>query len=133
MRVLSKYVLLQIPEAVLIAIVLWTLHTWDVVSAGLAIGAFAAWLAKDVILYPLVRHAYDPSPTGIAGAERLIDAQGTATESLDPDGYVRVRGELWLAEARGRPIEAGATIRVFALRGLTLIVQASGTPTPPPG
>ena len=52
-------------------------------------------------------------------AEALRGRRGEAVSNLDPEGLVRLRGELWLGEAwpplaKGQPVEvvAGATVRV---------------------
>jgi membrane-bound ClpP family serine protease len=57
----------------------------------------------------------------------LIGEHGTAVENVAPKGYVRVQGEMWMAEAADRtPIPAEARIRVRAVRGETLVVTLEG-------
>ena len=123
-RTFVRYVALQVPGWMLAAFAAW----WLVAKAG-----FAPWLGglglalfviKDLALYPWVRDAYavgDPT----AGA-LPVGRTGTASERLDPTGYVRVGAERWRAEiAPGcAAIEAGARVRVREVRGLTLIVES---------
>jgi len=65
--------------------------------------------------------AFRPSPT----QAWPIGARGHAIEPLNPSGYVRVRGELWKAEAFGpaAQIPAGSPVVVREGRGLTLLVD----------
>lgn len=74
----------------------------------------------------------------IAGAEGLVGAVGRAITDLDPGGQVRVKGQIWRADAPG-PIEAGAHIVVEEVDGLKLRVtrrkaapgaQGDGHPSP---
>lgn len=117
-----RYALYQMPGALLAAVVLLGLHGVDLISATFAWVLFALWIAKEGILYPLTRRAYDDSTAGMVGAERLLGAPGVAEEDLDPAGYVRVRGELWRAEAPAGA-RRGARVRVQGLRDLTLLVR----------
>lgn len=56
------------------------------------------------------------------GAERLIGQNGRVVEDCDPNGRVRVRGELWLARCDdGAPVDA--TVRVLRRDALVLTVE----------
>jgi membrane protein implicated in regulation of membrane protease activity len=55
------------------------------------------------------------------GAEALVGARVVVVEACDPNGRVRVRGELWNARAP-EPLAVGDTARVTAVDGLTLEV-----------
>ena len=55
------------------------------------------------------------------GAEALVGTRAEVIERCDPDGRVRVRGELWRARAE-RPAAVGETVVVRAVSGLTLEV-----------
>jgi len=123
-RTFARYVALEAPGWVLGAWVLWLL----VEKAGLAPWVagllWTLWVVKDFALYPWLRDAYevgDPDATAL-----LVGRTGLARQRLDPTGYVRIGAELWRAElAPGcAAIEPGALIRVRAVRGLTLIVEA---------
>jgi membrane-bound serine protease (ClpP class) len=46
------------------------------------------------------------------GADELADRIGIVRETLDPEGYVFVNGELWRARAADGHIPAGETVRV---------------------
>ena len=117
-----KYLLFQVPGWVVAALVLILLRIWTKLSLETAVGLFFLWVVKDLLFYPLLRIAYQAEPTTVV--EQLIGLKGVAREPLDPSGYVRVRGELWRAEAEAGsdPIAAGAAVRVLRAEGMTLIV-----------
>ena len=56
------------------------------------------------------------------GAEGMIGERARAIEDCAPHGRVKVRGEIWAAEAPGEPVPAGATARVTGVEGLSLVV-----------
>lgn len=59
-----------------------------------------------------------------AGREELVGAVGKVVEELDPEGVIKVRGELWKAVSRdGGRIPVGERVKVVEVRGLTLIVE----------
>lgn len=126
MSVLARYVLYQVPGWALSVIVLAVLRRWLGLPLWAVFVLLAAYVAKDLVLYPFLRRAYESGPTGAA---QLIGEVGTATEALHPTGYIRVRGELWRAKlAPGADaVPAGGRVRVQSVRGMTLTV-ASDTP-----
>ena len=119
--VVLRYWLFQVPGTALLAIVLLVLRGWLNIPLWLIGVIIGLSIIKDVLLFPLVRHAYDVSDAGPA----LIGDSGKAVEPLSPRGYVRVQGELWRAElVQGtRPIATGGTVRVRGIRGMTLLVE----------
>jgi len=59
-----------------------------------------------------------------AGREELVGEVGKVVEDLDPEGVVKLHGELWKAESKdGKRIPVGEKIRVAEVKGLTLIVE----------
>ena len=56
------------------------------------------------------------------GKQRMVGLVGEAIEDLDPEGQVKVAGEIWRARA-ARPVAAGTRVRVRAVRGLVLEVE----------
>ena len=119
----KKYALFQVPGWVAAAVVLLGLVEWVGLSLWAAAGFFTLWVIKDIALYPLVRTAYESNVK--TGVEQLVGKRGVAQEWLDPRGMVRVRGELWQAEAEphGQPIEPNSEIRITGAHGLTLLVS----------
>jgi membrane-bound serine protease (ClpP class) len=58
------------------------------------------------------------------GAEALAGMTAEVVDDLDPDGRVRVRGELWNASS-ARPVKAGERVVVRQVDGLRLQVEPS--------
>ena len=62
------------------------------------------------------------------GAEGLLGAVGEAITACDPEGSVRIRGEIWKARANP-PVARGERIVVGAVDGLTLEVSPAAART----
>jgi membrane-bound serine protease (ClpP class) len=89
---------------------------WNVVGA---LAALALWGLEVLYFYRRMR-----GEKVVTGAENLVGAVGKAVEPLDPEGHVRVQGELWQARA-SESIPAGTRVRVVALDDLTLEVETA--------
>jgi membrane-bound serine protease (ClpP class) len=59
-----------------------------------------------------------------AGKESMIGTLGTVREPLNPSGMVFVNGALWQATSTSGPLDAGTQVRVVAVEGLRLRVEA---------
>jgi membrane-bound serine protease (ClpP class) len=57
----------------------------------------------------------------ITGIDSIIGEEGRAMTTLDPEGQVRVRGQVWTAHATER-VEVGDDVTVTAVDGLKLEV-----------
>ncbi len=71
------------------------------------------------IVYQGWRAVRQPVATG---PEALLGGPAEAVSDLAPDGLVRVRGELWLAEARP-PVAKGQRVQVVEIAGAKLTVR----------
>lgn len=56
------------------------------------------------------------------GLEALVGVHGEAATDLNPEGLIRLRGELWVAEAR-QPVPKGERVEVLDARGMKLLVR----------
>jgi membrane protein implicated in regulation of membrane protease activity len=122
-RTLVRYTLFQIPDLILLGLALAAaVHWWDF-PVFAAYGLVAVWIAKDVIMYPILRIAYEAG--GTTGVDAIHGALGVVTQTLVPSGYVRLGSERWKAElaSGSQEVSVGSAIRVVELRGLTLIVE----------
>ena len=127
-KTLRRYLLLQIPGWTVASVVLWFLVDRFGLAPHIAVWLGVAYLAKDLVLYPWLKKAYEDGPDA---ASLLVGREGTAQDVLDPTGYVRIGPERWRAEvAAHERIEAGARVRVQAVRGLTLIVEPASEIAP---
>ena len=122
-RIVGRYILFQIPELLLAAFGLVLLVALDVLAVRWGWILFALWIGKEVVLFPLVRKAYEPSDPG--ASSRLAGVTGVVIDRLDPEGRVRVGPELWRARLAvgSAPAEPGQHVRVTSVEGLTLCVE----------
>lgn len=123
--VLRRYLLFQVPGWIFVAAALTLATRWWGLSTEWALLGAAAWLAKDAVLFPIVRRAYEPDGAAPHGP---IGAHGIADTTIDPEGWVKVGPERWRARrapgaANPIPIPAGSAVRVVGLRGHELVVQ----------
>ena len=117
-----KYLLFQLPGWAAAAAVSIALARFELLPFWLAGACFAGWVAKDLLLYPFLRRAYEPGLTGSAG---LVGESGVAEGDLAPSGYVRVRGELWRAVTTpaDRLVRSGTDVEVIKALRMELIVR----------
>lgn len=129
-KVFGRYMLFQLPGFFAAGGVLLLLERWTELTPRLAALLFGLWVLKDLLLFPVTRIAYERGGRP-HGADALLGATGVAREGLAQGriGYVRVGPELWrarLAEHAGE-LPEGASIRVVAVRDLTLVVERAGS------
>jgi membrane-bound serine protease (ClpP class) len=96
-----------------IAAVFWLPTTWGIVAV---IGAAVVELAE-IGLYVW----YSKRRRATTGAEGLVGAVGVAVTACDPEGQIRIEGELWNASC-AEGARSGDRVVVQRLEGLTLIV-----------
>jgi membrane-bound serine protease (ClpP class) len=92
-----------------------------IVPVALAVSAITLFLGRLALQTHRQR-----SVTGVDG---MIGAGGRARNDLGPDaaGQVDIHGEIWRAHSASH-IAAGHPVRVTAVNGLTLVVEASAAP-----
>ena len=122
-KVIIKYILLQIPELILLVIALIICSKFINIQTWLVITIIIIWIVKDIILFPKTWRSYDT--TSKTPLEKLIGMNGIVMDSLNPVGYVRVKGELWKAETTDPefPAKKGDEITVIDVKGMQLIVK----------
>lgn len=130
-RALLRYTLFQIPELALIAAGLFLAVDQAWLTKGSALVLLTAWLLKDVALFWIVRDAYAPGDGRLPRDPR--GQVGIAPDGLDGEGYVQLGPERWRSRRAptSGPIPSGSAVRVVALDGLTLEVEACPAPTAP--
>ena len=111
-------------RAVLLSIVFWLLPLWgiNIPMWGLAL-IIVAFLAYEIVTFKLGRRALERKP--VIWSEAMTGRCGKATTDLNPDGYVRVDGELWHAYSDDTSINEGDDIVVVEMNKLTLRVASS--------
>ncbi len=58
----------------------------------------------------------------ITGIEALVGMAGRALTDIDPEGQIRVKGQIWQAHAT-EPLEAGELVVVEEVEGLRMLVS----------
>ena len=126
-----RYTAFQVPGWILAAIGGWWIHRGFGIPVCLAFGILVVWVVKDYALYPFLRFAYETDRR--PQIERLIGARGRAVGPLTPDGYVRVRGELWRAKHEVTDtIEGGEAVEVTGVDRMLVIVRMVRRRNSPP-
>lgn len=95
-RVYLRYTLFQIPGLILIAALLWWLNQRFPIPLFYICTLIGFWLLKDIAIFPFVWNSYDIRSGNVL--EKMIGKTGTAVDDINPEGYVRIRGEMWKAE-----------------------------------
>jgi membrane protein implicated in regulation of membrane protease activity len=115
--------LFQIPQWFFLALFLWFLADRNAVPLWASRGFFVIWIVKDLVIFPWVRRAY--ANDAKTGTEELIGANAIAQERLNPEGFVKINGELWKAriDPVDQTVSPNSILKVRAANGLTLIVE----------
>ena len=128
-RLIIAIITTALEEAAIAVIVLWLLPKVDVRLPIFALVLIMlAWAGFAVFTYRLGSRALRKKPEG--GLSSMLGMRGEVVKRLDPEGMVRIRGELWKAKSAGRKIEAGAIVTVVGQKGLKLIVEREGRSKP---
>ncbi len=93
---------------------MFQVEPWIIAIVAICVAAFLAF-----IIYKLVKTRELKSQTG---AEELIGETASVRVTLDPEGVVFYRGELWTAVSEEGRIEAGNAVTIKKVSGLTLLV-----------
>ena len=107
---LGPYVAAQVPGWIIAAFLAWWAISTLELQAWVVLFLVALWVAKDIALYPILGRFYRSEQP----AKRMIGAAGVVVTTLEPEGVVRVGGELWKAQsiAGETLISEGTTVRV---------------------
>jgi membrane-bound ClpP family serine protease len=109
-------------EAALAALVLWGLPLLGIhLPLYVLVVLMAALAAYAVITYRLGSRALKKKP--MVGLPDMVGSKGRVVSRLDPEGLVRIKGELWESKSAGRRINAGEQVTVVGQEGLKLIVR----------
>lgn len=120
-----RYLMFQIPGLAAVIVAMFVGSRWLELPRWVWIALPAAWVVKDLFLFPLLWRAYSNEPSRLIGEGALMGARGFALARLAPYGYVRIGSERWRAELESgeAPVEEGASIYVCGIQGLTLRVR----------
>jgi membrane-bound ClpP family serine protease len=123
-RLILAIVSIMLEEAAIVVIVLWGLPQLDIhiPLAGL-IAVMVAWGAFAVITYRMGSRALKKKP--VVGLPTMIGSRGKVVSPLAPEGFIRIKGELWEATSTGGNIDSGEEVTVVGQDGLKLVCKSS--------
>ena len=107
-------------QGAIFVIIRWGLPQLDIYVPwwGLVI-VMGAFLVYSVYTYSRGRAAMRRNP--MVAPETIIGSRGRVATSIDPRGYVRVKGELWKAQSTYR-LDVDEEIYVIGIEGIQLVV-----------
>ena len=111
-----------------VAIVLWGLPRLGVDipqwgSIVLITVVIIGWGTWSVIIYRKGSRALRQEP--LAGLPNMLGTRGEVVSPLAPEGLVKIKGELWVAESESGEISNGAKVVVVGQDRLKLVVRDS--------
>lgn len=113
-------------EAALVAIVLWGLPQLGIyISVPGLIAIMVVWGAGSVFIYRIGSRALKRKP--VMGLPTMIGSKAKVVSPLAPEGMVRIKGELWVAQLTEGTVDTGEVVIVVSQDALKLIVR-KGTP-----
>lgn len=88
-------------------------------AAAIGVGIAGALFVAVVVLGLARLRRFKP----VHGAVEFTQARAVVMQKLDPEGLVKLKGEIWQAVSKdGHTIEAGEKVRVYERQGITLVV-----------
>mgnify|MGYP006291068065 CR=1 FL=1 len=122
-RILGRYILLQLPVIIILILVYQLSQQYETIPGKYILILLGIWIIKDIVLYPFVWRAYDARL--LKAKHTMIGLKGVCIDRLDPEGYIRVRGERWRAQVRDdlSTIKKGERVYIYGNDGLTLLVK----------
>lgn len=116
-------------EAAIAILVVWILPLfgvnipwWGLVLILVGFAVFSYIMYR--VGHPTISFKDISSPESIIGSEGIVESE------LNPEGYVRVQGELWKAVSGGERLERGEPVTVMGMQGLKLTVQRKASAGP---
>lgn len=123
-RLIWAIVSTLLEEAAIAAIVLWGLPRLDIhIPLPALIFIMVAWAGLAVFIFRKGTQALKRKP--VVGLSDMVGSKGKVVNQLDPQGMVRIKGELWEAISVGGRINVGREVTVVGQDGLKLIVRRS--------
>ena len=121
-RLILAIISTLIEEAALIVIVLWGLPQLGIrIPLPGLVALVVVWGAFSIFIYRMGSRALRKKP--IAGLLTMVGSRGKAASPLVPEGFVRIKGELWEAKSLSGKIRTREEIMVVGQDGLKLIVR----------
>jgi membrane-bound ClpP family serine protease len=121
-RLIIAIVTTILEEAAIAAVFLWGLPKLGVnLPVFVMVIVMVAWLSYAVFTYRMGSRALRRKP--VSGLSDMVGSKGEVAKRLDPEGLVRIKGELWQAKSDGGDIDKGEEVTVVGQEGLKLVVH----------
>ena len=113
-------------EVAIVVIVRWGLPKLEIqIPLWGMIIIMVVWAAYSITTYRLGTRALMGKQ--VAGLPNMIDTKGEVVSPLTPEGLVRIRGELWVAQSDGGEMKPGRKVTVVSQERLKLVVRQSSS------
>ncbi len=113
-------------EAALFAVWRWVLPEWGIeIPFAVLIAVMVGWAVFSVVEFWVVTRLLRTQT--MTGLPTMLGTRGKAVSPLHPEGLVRIKGELWSAEAIEHYMDSGEPVLVVGQDGLKLIVRRAAT------
>jgi len=100
----------------------WLLPELDItVPVGVLVAVMVGWAIFAIVDFWFVTTVLRRKT--LIGLPDMVGTLGKVTSTLNPDGLVRIRGELWGAKALDGAIDIGEKVVVVGQEGLQLVVR----------
>lgn len=97
-----------------------SVNRWVLIGTGIAAGVAVVWLARE-----FRRARRGPGYVSPVAREALIGQVAQVTRGLDPEGEVRIAGEIWAARLpEGEQADEGVSVQIADVHGYRLDVEA---------
>ena len=111
-------------ETAIVVIVLWGLPKIGVhIPLPGLIALTVVWGAYSVMTYRMGSQALRKKP--VMNLPDMVGSKGKVVSPLAPEGLVRIKGELWVAQSAGGEISLGKEVIVVRQDSLKLVVRES--------
>ncbi|MBI2861024.1 MAG: hypothetical protein HYX91_05905 [Chloroflexi bacterium] len=121
-RLVLAVISVLLEEAGLYAIWRWVLPEMDIfLPPYVIVIVMTAWAAYSVYAFKAGTKALGRS--ALPGLPGMIGSSGSVASPLEPEGLVKICGELWVAKSVGGEIEVGEQVVVVGQDSLKLLVR----------
>ena len=124
LRLILAIITSLLDEAIIIAVILWVLPQFGIKLSPVWLVVIAVgFVIFAVVAFRMGTRALGRKP--LIGLTSMIGMQGNVTSPLTPEGFVKIKGELWRARAESGEIDSGAEVVVVGQEKLKLTVRKS--------
>lgn len=125
-RLILAIISTSLEEVAILAIWRWLLPELGIkLPLSVLIGVMAAWAIFAVALFVFTTRTLKRQT--IVGLPTMVGSKGKVASPLAPEGFIRIRGELWGATSATGDINKGEEVEVVGEDGLKLVVRKLGT------